>query len=1296
MTGSSVKVGMTALLLLALGLSTASAQGGATSSITGVVADAQGGVVPGATATAVNDATGGKFTAVSGSDGGFTVPAVPVGTYTVTITLQGFKNAVLKGVRVTAAQPANVRATLEVGGLQDTITVEAASAMIQTQTSVAATTINTQQISFLPVTSRNTLDFVQFLPGVQTQGSVRDSTVAGLPQSTINITVDGVNVQDNHLKTTDGFFARMSPRLDAVEEVTLTTAAQGADASGQGAAQIRFTTRSGTNQYVTSLYYFFQSDQLNSNTYSNEVRGLPKGPLTLHQPGGRIGGPVVLPGFDGRGRAFFFVNYEHFYQPSTITSASVLFQPHVLTGLFKYPGNPAGVNLLELAARNGVLATSDPVVLQLLTDMRNSTQSGAVGLIEPIEGDLNLERYRFQQPGQSNNKFPTVRLDYNLSDRHRLSFSTNRNHILSNPDTTNSRQRRFPEFPNFGEQASIRYQITGSLRSTLGASLVNELRVGGSGGPTQFSPSINAGMFSGSMANQAGFTFDIDNTGITNPTANTSNSSREPTTRLIGNTLTWLKGAHGISTGFEYTGFGIWLDSGNVVTELDFGVLDGDPAESLFTAANFPGSSSGDRSDAMDLYALLVGSVSQITATARRDSATGDYVYNGRSFQEGRLRQFDLFFQDSWRARPNLSLNLGLRYAVQPAFYALNNSYSGATADEVWGISGFVPGCEFNDPLGTGCNIFRPGVMPGAAPFYSPLDARMRVHQTDLNNIAPGIGVNYTPDTSGVPGLRRLFGAQSESSFSAGWVRAYSRVGMNSYTGVLDNNPGLNLAANRTTGNGNLGPVPLYLRNGDLGGPPLCSVSNTPGCMLDRPEYPFFNTTDTGSITMIDPNLRVAYSDTYTAGWQRQLARNFAFEVRYLGSRARDEWSTQNYNEPALHENGFLEEFRLAQQNLTASIAGGCGGAGNPCTFAYRGPGTGTSPLPIYLAYFSGSADAGNPARYSSSLWTSSNFINPLGLYTADVFTPAGTNANTGLAGSASRRANALSAGLPANFFVANPNMLGGALALTNAGFTRYNSVQLMVRRRLSNGLQFDVNYVFGKAFVSNFDSFRVARVTEPNVGEDVRHAFKGNWIYEIPVGRGRRFGRDLNPWLNGFLGGWMYSGTFRIQSGDLEDLGNIRVVGMSDDEVRELFRLRKVNAGLAYSWPQEIIDETMKAFNTSATSPTGYAGEAPSGKYFAPASHPGCFETISSDRGDCGVRNFLLRGPMRFQMDWSVRKSVPMGGRRVFELSVDVFNPLNFTQWGSEIGLSEDLDDWEVGLPGSSRRIQIGTRFTF
>jgi hypothetical protein len=1295
MMRTSLKLGLVALLL-ALVSSPAFAQGAATSAITGIVEDTQGGVIPGALATAVHDATGVKYTATSGTDGGFTIPSVPVGMYTVTITLQGFKNSVLKGVAVTSGQPANVRAKLEVGGVTENVTVEAASAMIQTQTSQATTTISTNQIINLPVTTRNVLDFVQFLPGVQTQGTVRDSTVAGLPQSSINITVDGINVQDNHLKSGDGFFARMAPRLDSVEEVSLTTAAQGADASGQGATQIKFTTRSGTNQYQVSLYHFYQSDALNSNTYSNDVRGLPKGPLKLYQGGGRVGGPVVIPGlYDGRGKAFFFTNYEHQYQPSTTTKAVTILLPHAQQGLFRY-GAGNEVNVLQIAANAGVLATADPIVTQILADMRNSTGQ-ATGVFD--QPGLNTERYTFQQPAESNNKFPTVRLDYNLTDKHRASFSTSRNYILATPDTTNSITRQYPGFPNFGEQHSVRYQITANLRSTLGANLVNEVRVGGSGGPTEFSPSIAESMFTGSIANQMGYSLGMGALGMSGPTVSTSNSSREPTTRVVGDTLTWLKGSHSISTGFEYTGFGIWLDARNVVTSVSFGVGTGDPALNIFNSTSMPGSSTGNQNDARALYAMLVGSVTQIAATARRNEA-GDYVYNGRSFQEGRLRQWDFFFQDNWRVRPNLSMNLGLRYALQPAFYPLNSSYSGATVNEIWGISGFAPGCGFADPVGTGCNIFKSGTTPGTTPFYSSLDGNTQVYNTDMGNLAPSLGVNYTPDMSGTPLLRTIFGSQSESSFSAGWVRAYERRGMSDFTGLLDDNPGLNLGANRNQARGNLGPVPLYLRNGNLGGPPFCSASNnSPGCLIDEPTYPFYNSDQSGTITMFDPDLQIPYSDSYTAAWSRQLTRNFAFEVRYLGTRGRDFWETLNYNESNITQNGFLDEFRLAQQNLQVSINNGCGQTGLPaCSFAYLGPNTGTSPLPIYLAHFSGinAAGASNAANYTSTLWTTSNFVNPLGANTANVFTPAGTSDTSGLGGNPTRRANAIAAGLPANFFFANPDMLGGARVGTNGGGTRYNSLQLIVRRRFANGLQFDVNYVNGRGFEDDRYSFRVPRVLNRDTG-DVVHALKSTWVFQVPVGRGKRFGTDMNPWLDGVVGGWMFSGTARIQSGDMVDMGNIRIIGMSEQEARDAFQLRKVNDALAYSWPEDIINETIKAYSTSSTSPTGYGSLGPpTGRYFAPAPHAGCIETVSNAYGECGVRSFILRGPMRVQMDWSFRKTLSCTGKCTFELSVDVFNPFNYVQWGSTVGLSSNIENWDIGLPGSSRRMQIGTRFTF
>ncbi len=441
------RFGLAVVLLIALVSTPAFAQT-ASSSITGVVVDSGGGFVPGATVVVKSESTGAESTAVSAGNGSFTVPALNIGMYTVTVSLQGFKTAILKGVALTAGNPATVRAVLEIGGVTETVVVEGASEVIQTQSAAAATTVNTKSITSLPVGSRSALDFTQFLPGVQTSSSVRNSTVNGLPQSSISITLDGVNIQDNTLKSTDGFFAIVSPRLDAIEEVSLTSAAQGAEASGQGGVQIKFTTRSGSNQFSGSGYHFYQSDSLNTNSYTNRVRGLPKGPLTLNQPGFRQGGPVVIPGlYDGRGKLFFFVNYEEFRQPSTITTESTLLIADAQNGIFRYAGGPAeGVNLFALAAREGFTSTPDPLVGKLLADIRNAANTN--GVKSPVTGSFNTERLSFQQPTGSPVYYPTVRMDYNLSSAHRVTGTWYRQRFTDKGfDTTNTRQPTWPGFP---------------------------------------------------------------------------------------------------------------------------------------------------------------------------------------------------------------------------------------------------------------------------------------------------------------------------------------------------------------------------------------------------------------------------------------------------------------------------------------------------------------------------------------------------------------------------------------------------------------------------------------------------------------------------------------------------------------------------------------------------------------------------------------------------------------------------------------------------------------------------------
>ena len=236
--------------MLGVSASLGFAQGG--QSLSGVVVDGAGGVIPGASVAVRNNATGESFEATTNEAGAFSVPAIAVGTYTVTITLQGFRTAVVNDVRVVTATPASIKAILEVGSLAETVEVRAGSELIQTQSTTVTATIGVEQISELPVPSRNALYFAAMLPGVETTGGPRGSTFSGLPNNTINVTIDGVTT-GNQLQSTDGFFSMVTPRLAAVEEVTATGATPGA-VSGPGAVQIAFTTRSGTNEFSNSLY----------------------------------------------------------------------------------------------------------------------------------------------------------------------------------------------------------------------------------------------------------------------------------------------------------------------------------------------------------------------------------------------------------------------------------------------------------------------------------------------------------------------------------------------------------------------------------------------------------------------------------------------------------------------------------------------------------------------------------------------------------------------------------------------------------------------------------------------------------------------------------------------------------------------------------------------------------------------------------------------------------------------------------------------------------------------------------
>lgn len=1223
-------------------------QGAATGSLAGTVTDPTTAVVSGAGVVVRHEATGAEFNAVTSDNGTFNVPALASGLYTVTITAQGFKKSIVQKVKVDVGAASSINVALEVGAPEESVTVVGEGGeLLHTQTANVATTITGRQITELPFSSRDALDLVLLLPGTATPGRPRSSTVNGLPKGALNITLDGLNVQDNLLKSNDGFFTYIRPRIDAIDEVTLSTATPGAESSGEGAVQIKFVTRSGTNDYRGSLYWYHRNPALNANYYFNNLAGLPRDRILLNQYGGRVGGPITIPGlFKGRDKAFFFVNYEEYRLPEQVTRQRNILNPTAQQGVFTYNTSSGSrtVNLLQLAASRGQTATVDPLVANLLSGIRASTSQGSVRSL-----DLNRDQFTFTSSGGQVRRFATVRFDYNITNKHHFENTWNYQIFRNSVDFLNNVDPSFPGFlAGTGSQDSNRFSNSTALRSTLTSTLVNEVRFGLSGGISHFRPGLSPASFSelggfvfGTAVGTGGWSDTTTGFGINNPNAVRSASRRNSPIAQFSDVLTWVKGSHSVVVGANFTQVNTYQQSlNNLVPSLTFGVDSTDPANSLFVASNFSGASAADITNARNLYGILTARVTGIASNAYLDETSGQYKFLGDVTDRIRQREMGFFVQDAWRVRPNLTLTGGLRYEVQFPFTSLNSIYSFIPFDEIFGVSG--PG-----------NIFNPGANQGTPPRFQQFKEGDRAYDTDWNNFGPSVGFAYSPDwKKGL--LGSIFGQEGRSVIRGGFSIAFVREGTNLVTAILGANPGSFVTASRTLALGNL-PAGTLLRN--------LTPSSAAGAFAAAPVYPLVPAA-TNSANAFDPNLRLGYVMSWTAGFQRELTKNMVVEARYVGNRGVKLWRQYDINETNLIENGFINEFRLAQANLIANNNAGGARAGS---FGYFGPGTGTSPLPITLAYFAGlpASAATNPANYSNastSLFRSSTFVNPLFSNNA---TPT-TFANN-LFSTAGRRANAIAAGRPSNLFRVNPDVLGGAFVVDNGGHTWYDALTFEVRRRLSSGLLVQGSYTFSKGLTNLFSSSAVVAddytslrntgLDKVNSPFDITHSLKANWIWELPFGNGRFFDASRGV-VDKMVGGWEIHGTARLQSGTPFSFGNVQLVGMTRNELQDAVNIRKTTTsegrGVVYYLPDDIVLNTRRAFNVSAT---GYTQGTPEGRYIAPAGSGGCVPEFT---GACGISNLVLYGPKFTRFDISVVKKTKITETMNVEFRTEFLNAFN------------------------------------
>jgi Carboxypeptidase regulatory-like domain len=1193
-----------------------------TSRLEGSVTDPQGAAVVGAQVKVINTATGQTFDLKSDERGFWALPSMETGVYRVMVSLQGFKTEAIENIKIDAGAPTTANATLQVGSLTETVEVTGGAEILQTATATVQSTMVGRQLHELPFTSRNITELIVTQPGSVTPGVPRSTSVYGLPQSALNTTLDGINIQDNSNRSSDGFFLGIFPRADAIEEMTVVGAAAGADSNGEGAVQMKLVTKSGSNEWHGGLFEQTRNQMFDSNYYFNTIQRLPRDHVVFNQFGGLIGGPIK------KNKAFFFVHMEALQLPQTYSEPTgTVLTPTAASGIFTYKdssGNVVTKNLLAIAAANGLTSTTDPIISKTLGQIQ-SLVAGQPGLVSRIatNTDYNRNNLDFQSTGGNYRRFPTVRLDYNLTQKEHLEFIYNYQTNLRSPDGVNigTASPIFPGTGNVingtvpGNQGGISFSGVLALRSTLTPRLTNEIRGGLTGGTVIF----NNGIGQPDFAQFGGYapTFSY----VTSPYRTTGQTRRNTPVKQINDNLSYTWRTHLINAGFAFTQVNTWTTSANgtqFIPGVTFGLAAGDPAVNVFSATNLPGSNATNQSDAGALYALLTGRVASIARSVVLDDATKKYG----AFQpivKNRQRETGIFVQDAWRVRNGLTFNYGMRVDMQFAPINLNGVYTRPEFAGLYGISGVG-------------NLFSPGTLTGSVPQYN-LTAPGETGYSMKPLYAPSAGLAWVVPKTGFKPLAMLLGREGSTVLRAGYSINSVREDGSTFS-VWGTNQGRTVTTSVDPAN-------------------FASIFGAPGSVLFRnplparvaPTDPTFPLAVAAGNSLADysPDLRTGYVQSWNFGWQRELTKDTVLEVRYVGNHGTDLWRNVNLNEVNIFENGFLNEFKIAQANL--ALARQSSSASN----VYAGL-AGQQALPIISTAIGANNDTTTATQIAQG--------------------QAGALASA-IAINATRMARLAAIGKPANFFQVNPLQGGSSTVVVNAGSTHYNGLQVEIRRRMSKGLLFQGSYVwshstgneFSNGVGGTFTTLRNYGLDNGPSPYDIRQALKMNWIYELPIGPNQHF---LSGFQNAFvkksLQGWELASVARIQSGspirlisgrstfDGSDSGVV-LHNITASQLQDMMSIRKTtNAqgnGTIFFLPQSLIDNSQAAFDLAP------------GKT-VDTTQPYIGPPVAGQLGD----RVFLYGPMQQKWDVSLVKKTYITEKVNFELRAQALNVFNLTNF--------------------------------
>jgi len=1245
-----------------------------TGRLVGTVTDASG-VIPGATVTTKDNQTGKERTSTTSGEGSFNIPQLDVGTYTVTISAPGHKSFSAADVKIDIGQEYSLNATLEVGQVSENVTVVAGADVINSTNAELSNTISPRQVLELPLNGRNPLALLNTVAGA----NPTNASINGERSSSVNYTRDGINVQDNFIRT--GGFVQDRPTVDDTGEFTVVTQNASADQGGGGSTQVQLVTPRGGQGYHGALWEYNRNVKFAANDFFNNAAGIPRPFLNRNQFGGKLSGPMPFPKFgEGgpslvKGKAFFFAQYERFMlrQQRSITRNVLLGSAR--TGNFTYVDNSGvtrTVNVLTGAGFTGAIPASVGGVLAV-----DPTIQARVLNPMPVAGNSTIanngltQLLQFNQSDNDTRNGFTTRLDFDINSRNSLNFVYKYN---NNGDERQSDTGGYGTHP-FVVQSGPTNLFIASYRTTIGTKFVNEVRGAYQPAEPFFNQSSLPSDFIIGQIAANGLPVNGLPLTISSPEASFEDQGRNTRQYTLQDNASYTMGNHSLRFGVDFNAQRIQVISNFNNTPIYAITNVNNPLTPRLPANLYPGGiSATQRGRADALRYLLGGIIGAGSVAANFVNPTVGPKLGVPLIQQLNFDTIGSYISDQWRVSPHLTLNLGLRYDI---FTPLTNP------DQVF--------LEPVIPAGTSLEAALTNRNGRYDLVGTNTGVKGRFYNQDNNNFGPIVSFAWSPEFKNsflstlMPGAGRTV---IRGGFRSSFVNdEYVTSSLNAAGG----NAGLNLTG-LANGVGNVNgrftaPPPLRL-------PPF----RTPPITFEQANLDngaFFNT-----VFAIDPKLNVQRNDEYNFGIQREIGHQTAIEVRYVGGRSNSMVRGVDLNQINLNASNFIRDFNVARNNCRlqgATIAG----TGDPllrCTDASFNPAiAGSQPLPAFNLLPFGA--------FLNNSAVTTPIINGTPADLALIYIQNGLDfdpsTNTGIA--------------------FRKNVFAGPVDLIkNGGKYRYNALQAEIRRRFTNGLSFQANYTFQK-ILSDIETDGQARFdpyldnNNPHLDYartdyDRTHSLNINAIYELPFGKGKHF-LNSGSTVSRFLSGFQMSSLVNVSSGapiSIRDLtGTLNRAGRSTrqtansslntNQIKNLVGIFKQNGKIYFINPAVIApDGTATGGNLGTTPTSAFPGQV-------------FFRAQPGQTGN--LPRTFINGPMYFNWDAGLMKNIAFGERTRLQLRMEVFNVLNNVNFFAPSGANaasfgEDSNIFNInsatfgqitsGNAYPPRIIQFAARFEF